>query len=257
MIRFSLLGSGSSGNATLVSTPGLKVLIDNGLSYRQLALRAAEVGETLEDIDAVLVTHEHGDHVAGLGVFARKRPVPIYMTEGTYRNLPDRLRGLEGIRLFEAGDTLPFEGAAIRSFSVPHDAADPVSYVVEAEGVRLGIACDMGKATSLVKMRLQNCHGLVLESNYCPDMLMQSSYPAIIRSRIHGAQGHLSNRDACSLLSSVMHDALRLVVLIHISDENNTHDRALDMARGVIRDRPVQLHVARKDKPTPMFELCP
>jgi phosphoribosyl 1,2-cyclic phosphodiesterase len=143
----------------------------------------------------------------------------------------------------------------LHSFSVPHDAADPVSYVVESQGARLGIACDMGKATSLVKLRLQHCQGLVLESNYCPDMLMKSSYPAAIRSRIDGSHGHMSNRDACSLLSSVLHDALRLVVLIHISDENNTHDRALEMARRVVAGRPVALHIASKDKPTPLFEV--
>lgn len=256
MIRFSLLSSGSSGNATLVASHGVKILVDNGLTFRQLNLRAAEVGESLDDLTAVVVTHEHGDHVNGLRVLSRKLGVPIFMTPGTYENLPVRLRDIEGVNLFEAGDTLRFNGVQLNSFSISHDAADPVSYVVDSNGVRLGMASDVGHVSNLVRQRLMGCNGLVLESNYCPEMLLHSAYPPAIRQRIDSRFGHLSNADACSLLKTMIHDALSLVVLMHISEQNNTPERVRDMVSMVMRGHPAKIHLAEQNAPTPMFELA-
>lgn len=256
MIRFSLLGSGSSGNAILATSNTTKILIDNGLSFKQLRLRSDEVGLSIDDLDAVFITHEHGDHVLGLGTLARRIGAPVFMTRGTYESLPPSLGALPNVVLFEAGDTIPIGNVQIESFSVAHDASDPVSYVVQAKGVRLGLATDMGHASTLVERRLSGCHGLVLESNYCPKMLRNGAYPIAVKQRISGRHGHLSNTDMCRLLGRLLHDALKLVVLVHISDENNTLKLAHTMATRVVGAGGPSVFVARKDRPTRLFEIA-
>lgn len=257
MIRFSLLGSGSSGNAVLVATESHKILIDNGLSLRQLVLRAAELGESLDGLHAVFVTHEHGDHVSGLGVLSRRLSVPVFLTEGTLANLPRAVGRLNGVELFEAGEHFEFGELTVGSFSVSHDAADPVGYVVQCDGAKLGFAHDLGHASHLVRNRLAGSHALVLESNYCPHMLQKGRYPPAVQQRIRGRRGHLSNRDMGSLLAALRHDALRLVVLVHISEENNDPELASDIARHVLRGSPAEVVVAHQNTPTPMFEVAP
>lgn len=256
LIQFSLLGSGSSGNALLIKTDTTKVLVDCGLSLRQLRLRSAEIGESIDDLAGVLVTHEHSDHVNGLGVLTRRQQTPVFMTRGTYHNLPKSLGLLEGVECFEPGDTVTIGDIEAVSFSVDHDAADPVSYVLRSNGTKLGIAADLGHATALVRQRLAGSHGLILESNYCPDMLREGSYPIQVQQRINSSSGHLSNRDMSSLLAHVAHDQLQQVVLIHISDENNTHDLAKRMAEQALGVRTVPVDVAPKDRPTVLFEVC-
>jgi phosphoribosyl 1,2-cyclic phosphodiesterase len=257
LIRFALLGSGSSGNAILVVAGGSKILIDNGLSFKQLQLRAAEVGESLDDLKAVFITHEHSDHVHGLPVMSKRLDVPIYMTPGTAGNLPVRARDIPNIHFFESGETIPFNGVTLHSFQVEHDAAEPVSYVVECDGARLGIAADLGCVSKVVQRRLTGSHGLVLESNYCPDMLRVSKYPPAIRQRIHGRQGHLSNIDACKLLASLIHDRLQLVVLVHISEENNTYETAVRMATDAMRASKARICCAQHGRTTEMFQIQP
>jgi len=255
VIRFCLLGSGSSGNATLIDVDGHKLLIDNGLSFRQLEARTVAAGLSLDGLKAVFITHEHADHVAGLGVLTRKLDVPVYMTRATHDALPPSIGKLSRIQYFEAGEEVSVNGARVGSFSVSHDAADPVSFIVEAKGAKLGIAADLGRPTELVRQRLIGSHGLILESNYCPDMLSKGSYPPMIQQRIRGRHGHLSNHDMCSLLAHIMHDALRVVVLVHISRENNTYERAHLIASQTMRGHAAALHVAGQDRPTPVFEI--
>ena len=138
LLRFSLLGSGSSGNATLLISQQAKILIDCGFSFVQLQRRVAQVGETLSDLKAVFVTHEHGDHVNGLGVLSRKLGVPVYMTEGTRDALSPRLGAIAPICCFEAGETIVLDDIQVNSFSISHDAADPVSYTVTSAGAKIG-----------------------------------------------------------------------------------------------------------------------
>lgn len=255
MLRFSLLGSGSSGNATLIAGRRGKILVDCGLSFKQLMLRCARIGESLEGLQGVVVTHEHADHVNGLGVLSRKLGVPIFMTPGTSRRLPKSIGRLDDVRLFEAGDALALAGMDIQSFPVLHDAADPVSFTVRDAGCRVGFATDLGKPTHLVRERLRECSALVLESNYCPELLTQSAYPPSVRSRIAGSRGHLSNDQMAELLGELLHPELRLIVAVHISKENNTVERARAAAHGVLIGHPARLHVAHQNAPTPMFDV--
>jgi len=255
-LRFSLLASGSSGNAALVVSPGAKVLVDAGLAFKTLCGRADSVGEGTDDIDAVFITHEHIDHVQCLGTLSRKLGVPAYMTEATYRNLPQKVGALPKVEIIEAGDKVTLGDMEVTSFSVSHDAADPVSYSIQSNGAKLGFATDLGHCCSLVRARLAGSNALVVESNYCPERLRLGIYPARIQQRIRGRQGHLSNQDASSLVRSLLHSALRTVVLVHISENNNSPDLVRQMAEGALRGHAADLYIAQRDEPTPFFEVA-
>ena len=255
MLRFAVLGSGSSGNAVLVASPTAKILIDNGLSFRQLQLRAAQVGQTVDDLKAVFITHEHADHVNGVGVLGRKLGIPVYVTEKTFERFPPSVGRLPNVVPFEAGEAIALNGITLTSYSVSHDAADPVNFVIQSGGAKLGIASDLGHVNQLVRSRLEGSHGLLLESNYCPEMLQRGPYPVALQQRIRGTHGHLSNSDMISLLADLVHDALQVVVLVHLSEENNTPERAREMAARVLESHGATLHVAPRDQPTPLFEI--
>jgi len=257
VFRFSLLGSGSSGNATLIVSDKAKVLVDCGLSLRQLQARAAAVGESLEGLNAVFITHEHSDHVAGLGVLTRRFGTPVFLTEQTCARLPATIAPAGAVEVFEPGDTIPVGDLEISSFSVSHDAGDPVNYVVRRNGAQLGLATDLGHVSHVVRRSLAGSHAVVLEANYCPRRLLAGDYPPQVQQRIRSRIGHLSNQDMCSLLGALLHERLRTVVLVHLSEHNNTPDLVRDLAGAVLRNHPAQLHLAEKDRPTPLFEVAP
>ena len=255
MLEFSLLGSGSGGNAILVVSNNTKILIDNGLSFKKLNQYVNDIGQTLDGLEAVLITHEHSDHVLGLGTLARKCNVPVYLTPETHDRLPDRIGKLPQVKFFDSGDILAIGDLEIASFAVSHDAVDPVSFTVRNNGVKLGFATDLGHSSKLVKQRLGGCHALILEANYCPEMLRNGHYPAQIQQRIRSRQGHLSNQDMTSLLHDLLHQALQTVVLVHISENNNTPELVRNMAHRVIRDHPAELFLATQKGPTPLFQV--
>ena len=256
MLRFTLLGSGSSGNAILIETDAHKILIDNGLSFKQLSQRAERAGSSIHDLNAVFITHEHTDHVAGIGVLTRKMPVPIYITPATMAALPKNIGTVEPIRFFESGETIDLKGLQIQSFAISHDAVDPVGFTVTYQGTKLGFAADMGHCSQLVRNRLQGCHAILLEANYCPDMLRLGDYPPKIQQRIRSRNGHLSNQDMASLLNDIRHDQLQQVVLVHISENNNHPDKVRAMAEQALKTTPANIHLATQEGPTPFFEVA-
>ncbi len=256
MLRFSLLSSGSKGNALLIATPAAKVLIDNGLSFKELSRRAAALGEGLDDLRAVVVTHEHRDHVNGVGVLARKLRVPVYITEETHAALPPTVGKLPHYEFFASGDAIPLDGMSLESFQIAHDAVDPVGFVVRFNGTKLGLATDLGHVSHLVRNRLAGCHALIIESNHCPGMLARGPYPPPLRQRIRSKHGHLSNADMCSLLASLVHEGLRVVVLGHVSEENNAPDLVHEMATRAIGSHTARVCVASQNQPTPLFEIA-
>ncbi len=255
LIRFSLLSSGSKGNCLFISSPDAKIIVDSGLSVRELQRRLSTLGEDLDGLKAIFVTHEHHDHVSGVGVLARRLGVPIYMTEGTRRSLPKTVGKIADIREFESGDSIEVDGLTLNSFSISHDAADPVSYTVRSDNAQLGIATDLGHAPNLVKTRLAGSNALILESNHCPDMLRTGPYPEFLQQRIRSRHGHLSNADMSSLLSGLLHDGLEIVVLCHISEENNDRKTAHDFAQRVLKKHKAKVLVASQTKPTRMIEI--
>jgi phosphoribosyl 1,2-cyclic phosphodiesterase len=213
------------------------------------------VGETLDGLKGIFITHEHSDHVRGIGTLARKMDVPVYVTPPTFEGLPEAVGKLPRVVLFDSGERIGIDGLTLTSYGISHDAVDPVSFVVEFGSVKLGVASDLGHVTRLVQTRLAGSHGLVLESNYCPDLLQRGSYPPALKQRIRGTQGHLSNQDMTSLLAGLMHERLQVVVLVHLSQENNLPDLARAMAERTLAGHGAALHVAHQDSPTPLFEI--
>ncbi len=255
MLQFALLGSSSSGNATLVSDGSTHLLIDNGLSYKRLEERLGLFNLHPRDLSGVLVTHEHNDHILGLGVLNRRHDVPIFVSRGTAQALPPGLGEMRSIAPFEAGDGFEVGGLAIQSFSVSHDAADPVNYTITNRSTKLGFATDFGHCSQLIRARLAGSHALVVESNYCPDMLRLGSYPPAVRQRISSRIGHLSNHDAARLIAELCHDSLQLVVLVHLSRENNCPDVAARFAREALPEHPAEIVIAPPDGAPRLFEV--
>ena len=228
-MRVCTLASGSGGNAVLVESGPTRVLIDAGLSGRDLGDRLRLVQVVPESIRAVVFTHEHQDHVRGAGAFARRFRAPLYFNPATRRQVPD----LHKCRVEEFQTGEPFEVAGLRlvPFSISHDAADPVGFTVEDGVRRIGFAADLGFVSRLVAERLAGVDALLLESNHDPVMLENGPYPRDLKQRVAGKRGHLSNEQCGDLLSALVHGGLRHVVLLHLSEKNNTPDLALAAAR--------------------------
>lgn len=233
-MELACLASGSDGNALVVRHGGTCVLVDCGLSRVQLARRLATVGMRAEQVHAVFVSHEHGDHVSGLEIFARHRGIPVYMTRGTAKAL-GRRRGDtspgSGIPFcpVRAGQPLWFDGLEILPFRISHDAAEPVGFRFQSSGgLRLGIVTDTGTPTPEALEALAGCHVLGLEANHCVDMLARGPYPRMLKRRILSECGHLSNRAAAGLLAQVAGEELGAVVALHLSKVNNTPALAVE-----------------------------
>lgn len=220
-IRFQVLASGSKGNAILISSERTAVLLDSGLSGRELARRMERTDLSPKQLDALLVSHEHRDHVLGIGVLSRRFDLPVYLSRGTLDALPQSIGTLVEVQVFQTGQGFVIGDLTIQAFSISHDAREPVGFVIEHNGSRLGICTDLGVATHLVRTRLQNCQGLILEANHDPHMLLEGPYPWHLKQRIQSRHGHLSNTESCSLLQQLHHPELRAVVLAHLSETNN------------------------------------
>lgn len=227
-VELACLASGSDGNALVVRHKGTCVLMDCGLGAAQLGRRLALVGLCADEIGAVFVSHEHGDHVSGLERFARHREIPVYMTRGTAKALGRRRRdscpGSSGpFCPVRAGEPLWFDGLEVLPFRISHDAAEPVGFRFQSSGgVRLGIVTDTGTPTPEAVEALAGCQVLGLEANHCVDLLARGPYPRVLKRRILSDRGHLSNRVAAGLLAQVAGEDLGAVVALHLSKVNNT-----------------------------------
>lgn len=219
-MRVCLLGSGSKGNAVYLESREARILIDAGFSCRDLQRRLGEIGAQGEQIDGLLVTHEHSDHCRGIGPLARRFGMPVFLHPETRSALP-RLGRIDDLREFHAGDILALKDLRIETFPLTHDAAAPVGYVIETPEGKVGIATDLGIATRLVTERLKECRVLVLESNHDEELLRDGPYPWHLKQRIRSNHGHLSNTASAQLLGDVLWEGLEAVFLAHLSEVNN------------------------------------
>lgn len=227
-----VLASGSGGNATFVRSGRTSVMIDAGLSLKELARRMEASGITPGSVDAVLVTHGHSDHTNGVAVLARRLGCAVYANAATAREAPSLAGAPAGLsHRFTTGGSFEVGGLRVRSFPVPHDAGDTVGFVLEDGAVRAAFATDLGSVTLDVVDALSCCQVVVLESNHDETMLLEGPYPEMLKKRVRGPLGHLSNEDAAGLLSGVSHGDLRHVVLAHLSRTNNIPDLPLEAAR--------------------------
>lgn len=255
VIQVCALASGSKGNSVLLDGPEGALLVDAGLSAREILRRTVSVGADPGRIRAILVTHDHSDHIRGVRILARRLSIPVFGTPGTLEaaglsETAAASRILPGVK-FQAS------GFCVHPFSLPHDAADPVGFVLSMGGVRVGIATDLGCTTALLKKRLEGCHFLFVESNHDEKMLMEGPYPWYLKQRIRSRMGHLSNDASAGLLSELIHSELNGVVLAHLSEMNNRPHIAMTTAREVIDPgrNGVSVSVAGMAAPTEVFRL--
>jgi len=224
MLRFRSLGSGSTGNATLVeATSGgrtTRLMIDCGFGVRQLDVRLAGAGLQASDLDAIFITHEHGDHIGCAHSVSVRHRIPVWMSEGTW--LATGARDFDGrLNFARDGVSIDLGGLNIEPFTVPHDAREPLQLTCGDGARRLGILTDLGHATPYVLARLIDLNALLLESNHDSDLLADSGYPAFLKQRVGGQYGHLSNAAAAAIAGAVCHTGLRHVVAAHLSEQNN------------------------------------
>ncbi len=230
-LRFSVLASGSSGNACYVEAGEARILIDAGLSGEELVRRMEKAGIDPTSLTALLLTHEHLDHIRGAGPLARRFDLPVYANRSTMNRALKTLGNLSKPILFQTGHPITLHGLCIETFTKCHDAADPVGLVVHRDGARLGIITDLGRSTPVVEDRLRGCQALVLEFNHDERMLDDGPYPLELKRRIKGPEGHLSNDQAGGLLKTLCHHALSTVVLAHLSEKNNCPEKAMQASK--------------------------
>ena len=248
------LASGSKGNSTYVSDGTTSILIDAGLSGAEIQRRLNSRYLTAERLDAIVVSHEHNDHIKAVGVLSRRYDLPVYINRNA-RSALLQLGRIKQLHMFECGKTFPINNLMIHPFSISHDAADPVGFTIGQNGTKIGIATDLGVATSMVKQHLKSCSLLILESNHDPDMLANGPYPWPLKQRIKSRTGHLSNVDSKNLLLELQHDKLEHVILAHLSETNNTPQKAYEEAAAVLARSKTRLTVAEQDSCGPILYL--
>jgi phosphoribosyl 1,2-cyclic phosphodiesterase len=226
VIRFASLGSGSAGNALLVEHGATCLMLDCGFGLRETVARLQRLGRSPSDLAGILVTHEHGDHVAGVFRLARKFGLPVWMTYGTWVGCRETDSELD-MRIIDSHRSLSIGDLEVLPVPVPHDAREPVQFVFSGSGVRLGVLTDIGEPTAHVCDMLSGCAGLVLEFNHDAEMLEHSAYPASLKRRIAGRYGHLENSVAASLLGRIDCSSLQVLVAAHLSERNNRPELAV------------------------------
>lgn len=230
-MQFSSLGSGSKGNATLVKSAATLVMIDCGFSVKQTEARMERLGVKATELDAILVTHEHSDHCQGVAALSRKYHIPVYLTHGTRAS--SRLDDCAELKVIDCENPFAIGDLDIQPVAVPHDAREPCQFVVHHRGLSLGILTDLGKITPWVERCYRNCDALVLEFNHDVEMLLQGTYPPVLKRRVGGDWGHLSNCQALELLKRVDLERLRFLVTAHLSEANNCPDEVARILSGL------------------------
>lgn len=248
MIGLCPLASGSKGNSLYLGTKKAKLLFDAGISAKATKERLSEIGVTLEEIDAIVISHEHSDHVSGLPLLAGKMGIPIFANRDTAEAIFVQLEIQPKCTLFFTGEPFSFADVDIVPFNVRHDAVDPVGFTVHFDGIKIGICTDLGVVTTSVAKRLAQCDYLVIEANHDVHMVHASARPTVYKERVLGRYGHLSNLECAALVAQLWHPGLKRVFLAHLSSECNTPEKALDAVRLELRDAAVPLSIAYQDK---------
>ena len=215
-----MLASSSSGNVTYIATDSTRILVDAGLSRKETLVRLAAIGEPDPAIDAIVITHEHSDHVCGLPALVKKWKAPVYMTHLTAPTI-DWCDAKPNVQPFQAGTSLIIGDIEVSSFTIPHDAIDPVGYTFRAQGIKLGVVTDLGYIPDSIKFHVRGCDLLLLESNHDIEMLKVGPYPWSVKQRVMGRKGHLSNEVVSDFIACDMDSTVSTLVLGHLSEHNN------------------------------------
>jgi phosphoribosyl 1,2-cyclic phosphodiesterase len=256
-MKFCVLGSGSRGNSTFIEHGTSRLLIDAGFSGKEIARRLALINRRPEQLSAIIVTHEHGDHISGVGVLSRRFQLPVYANFGTHQAAEKRMGKLFVRQEFSTGQKFTLKGLEIHPFAVSHDTADPVGFVVSNGKQTMGYCTDTGRLTKLMSHLLGKCQGLILEANHDPQMLKDGPYPLPLKQRVQSNRGHLANEDAASFACELVGGALQVLVLAHLSETNNLPELARrEMEKKFVRHpaRP-ELLLAMQSNPGPLVDL--
>lgn len=254
-MRFASLGSGSRGNGLLVESADTCLLLDCGFSEREARRRLAELGRTPEQLSAILVTHEHSDHIGGVGALARKHGLPVWMTHGTCA--AQRTGELPEVHFINSHEPFALDALEISPVPVPHDAREPVQFVFSDGARRLGVLTDIGSTTPHVSRSLDACDALVLECNHDEQLLARGPYPERLKQRVGGPQGHLSNRQSAELLARLDASRLQHLLAAHLSEKNNTPGHAVEALSTAIDCTPDWITVMRQDSVLQWREISP
>ena len=257
-LRICVLGSGSRGNCTWIATERTRLLIDAGLSKGATYARLVSVGERPETCDGVIVSHEHADHVSGLRRLAIDLGQPVYINVATRRALEWDPR-ITAFEAFAAGETFAVGNIEVTPFSIPHDAADPVAFTFQAEGLKVALVTDLGYIPEHVKQHLRGCHALIFESNHDTELLRVGPYPWFVKQRVMSRHGHLSNYATAEFLADAYDGRAQVLVLAHLSEANNHPEIARLTALEALGRRTnsslPELHLARQSEPTKVFRF--
>lgn len=245
-MKFCVLGSGSKGNATYLESGGTAILIDAGMSGIELQKRLAAIGKDLSEIHAILVTHEHNDHIQGVGVLSRRAGIPVFANTATFSAASKTVQKLFSYNEFETGRLFHFRNLEIHPFAISHDTEDPVGYRISDGRNTFGYCTDTGKVSRLMQHRLASCQALVLESNHDIGMLQNGTYPPYLKQRIRSSHGHLDNLSAASFLRELVHETLQHVVLAHLSEENNHPEIAYHAAMEALNGSPPGMEIGMR-----------
>lgn len=245
-MRFALIGSGSKGNGTLIEHGASRILIDCGFSLRETEARLQRLHCEPENLDAVLITHEHGDHIRGVGMLARRYRIPVWATRGTAGS--SRLGKVPVLNFFDVHQMLAIGDIEVQPFPVPHDAREPCQFVFSDGQTRIGLLTDTGSTTRHIHEQLSGCDALILECNHDQQMLEDGPYPPSLKQRVGGRYGHLSNAQAAEILQNIETGSLKHLVAAHLSEKNNTPQLARRALAAVLGCRQQEIEVACQDK---------
>lgn len=245
-MRFASLGSGSAGNGALIEEGGTRVLVDCGFSVKETERRLGRLGVAPDEVTAILVTHEHADHIGGVGPFARRHGTPVWMTPGTWGR--QGLGAVPSVELFSCHEPFVIGDLEIWPFPVPHDAREPSQFVFGNGGVRVGLLTDAGRSTQHIEAQLDGCDALLIECNHDPELLANGPYPPALKVRVGGEHGHLSNQQAAGVLSNIDCSGLQHVVAAHLSEKNNRPELARAAISGALGCEPAWIAVADQEE---------
>jgi phosphoribosyl 1,2-cyclic phosphodiesterase len=263
MFRYCSVGSGSSGNCHYVGYKNTNLLIDAGLSGKRIETNLAKADIDIKTVKGILITHEHSDHIKGAGILSRKHDIPIYTNKNTWESMKDKIGNVKehNIKIFESNTQFEIEDVVIKSFSIDHDAAEPVAYSFYNGKEKISIATDLGCINNNIRENLFDSKLVVLESNYDENMLMMGSYPYYLKRRVLSNKGHLSNEDAAKFCTELINKGTQTILLAHLSKENNFPELAYETSKGILSennikvDKDVKLKVLLREELSELYAV--
>lgn len=254
-MKISVLGSGSKGNCSFIEISDKKFLVDVGFSMKKIDEKLNEIGQNLNNIDGIFITHDHGDHIRSFGAISRKYNMPLYIHKKSLNEVAHKLGKLNTNNIVLLDDKKTYIGnITVENFEVMHDSANNLGYSFSYRNEKLSYVTDIGKITNVVKLNCMNSDILAFETNYDLDLLLDGNYPWTLKNRVKGNYGHISNEEAAKMFSEIQSNRLKKIIMLHLSDENNTENLAYETVKKYVRDD-IDIEISKQEKPSRLFCL--